>query len=130
MEHKDIGEGILSNVHEALLKGLCINAQYSASDQRTKFYENIYPIGLVHCGRLIYLVGAHDKIGSKRFGSLNRFKNIELTDSINPLHEEKIEDHINDGMLGFLLSSEDLRVVLKFEKNAGFIFEETPTSKK
>ena len=132
LEHKDIGEGILSNIHEALLKGMCINAQYqSRATKETKLYENIYPIGLVHCGRLIYLVGAHDKIGSKRFGwPLNRFKKIELTDNINPQHEEKIEDHINDGRLGFLLSSEDLRVVLKFEKNAGFIFEETPTSKK
>ena len=32
--------------------------------------------------------------------------------------------------MGFSFSDQDIRVVLKFEKNAGYVFKETPTSKK
>ena len=55
----------------------------------------MYPIGLVHCGRLLYLVGSHDERATKRFGwPLNRFTEIEILDEKNPLMSEKVEDHL------------------------------------
>ena len=132
LQHKEISKTVLNNIHKALLSGMAISSVYCPrkTGKKTK-YEKLYPIGLVHCGRLLYLVGSHDEKATRRFGwPLNRFTKIEVLDEKNPLMSEKVEDHLGEGLLGFLLSDQTIKVVLKFEKNAGFILKETPTSKK
>lgn len=132
LEAKKINREVLTNIHKALLEGKQINCKYaSRATGKEREFLNICPIGLVHCGRLVYLVGAHDIYANKRFGwPLNRFNKVDLLEDKNPLFSESIEDHIGDGLLGFLLSEQNIRVVIKFEKKAGYIFKETPTSKK
>ncbi len=130
LQHKKIDKIVLSNLHEALLTGLSISATYCPrkTGRNTK-YEKLFPIGLVHSGRLLYLIGSHDEKANKRFfWPLNRFKKIELIEDKNPLSQEKVGDH--EEIIGFSFSEQNMRVVLKFEKNAGYILKETPTSKK
>ena len=130
LQHKKIDKNVLSNLHEALLTGLSISATYCPrkTGRNTK-YEKLFPIGLVHSGRLLYLIGSHDEKANKRFfWPLNRFKKIELIEDKNPLSQEKVRDH--EEIIGFSFSEQNMRVVLKFEKNAGYILKETPTSKK
>lgn len=128
--HKEINKSVLNNLHKALLTGMTISSTYCPrkTGKNTK-YEKLYPIGLVHSGRLLYLIGSHDDKAIKRFyWPLNRFKKIEVFDEKNPLSAEKVRDH--EELLGFSFSDQNIRIVLKFEKNAGFVFKETPTSKK
>ncbi len=132
LKPKAIKKSVLQNIHIAILLGKTISCTYQARvTMKDKKFKNIFPIGLVHCGRLIYLIGAHDKKAKKRFGwPLNRFKSIKVNEDLNPLQEESVIKHIKDGMLGFLLSNKEKKVVLKFKKNAGYIFKETKTSNK
>ena len=130
LQHKDINKTVLNNLHKALLTGVSISSTYCPrkTGKNTK-YDKLHPIGLVHSGRLLYLIGAHDEKANKRFfWPLNRFKKIELLEDKNPLSQEKVRDH--EEILGFSFSEQNMRVVLKFEKNAGYILKETPTSKK
>lgn len=130
LQHKEINKSVLNNLHKALLTGMTISSTYCPrkTGKNTK-YQKLYPIGLVHSGRLLYLIGSHDEKATKRFyWPLNRFKKIETLDETNPLSNEKVRDH--EELLGFSFSDQDIRVILKFEKNAGYVFKETPTSKK
>ena len=130
LQHKDINKNVLNNLHKALLTGTLISSTYCPRKTgKNKKFEKLYPIGLVHSGRLLYLIGSHDAQANKRFyWPLNRFKNIDLLDEINPLSSEDVKDH--EQILGFSFSEQDVRLVLKFDKNAGYILKETPTSKK
>ncbi len=132
LKPKLIKRTVLQNIHAAILLGKSISCTYHArATLQDKKFKEIFPIGLVHCGRLIYLIGSHDKAAKKRFGwPLHRFKSINVNDEINPLKDESVNKHIKDGMLGFLLSNIEKKVVLKFQKNAGYIFKETKTSSK
>jgi predicted DNA-binding transcriptional regulator YafY len=130
LQHKEINKAVLNNLHTALLKGILISPTYCPRKTgKSKKYEKLYPIGLVHSGRLLYLIGSHDEKATKRFfWPLNRFKKIDVIEENNPLSSEKVRDH--EEILGFSFSEQNIRIVLKFEKNAGFILKETPTSKK
>ena len=130
LQHKEINKAVLNNLHTALLKGILISPTYCPRQTgKSKKYEKLYPIGLVHSGRLLYLIGSHDEKATKRFfWPLNRFKKIDVIEENNPLSSEKVRDH--EEILGFSFSEQNIRIVLKFEKNAGFILKETPTSKK
>ena len=130
LQHKEINKAVLNNLHKALLTGTLISSTYCPRKTgKNKKYEKLYPIGLVHSGRLLYLIGSHDAGANKRFyWPLNRFKKIDVLDDINPLSSENVKDH--EEILGFSFSEQDVRLVLKFDKNAGHILKETPTSKK
>lgn len=122
--------GVLSSIQSALFKGHCISAEYfSRAAQKIQKFSTLYPIGLVHTGRILYLVGSFDdSLKSLFYFPIQRFKSVRPTEEFNPLNNIDVKDLVKDGLLGFKHSEEIIKIKLKFNASTGFIFYETPIS--
>jgi len=123
--------GVLSSIHSALFNGHCISAEYfSRAAQKVQQFNTLYPIGLVHTGRILYLVGSFDE-GMKGlfYFPIQRFRSVKPSPATNSLSHVDVKDLIQDGLLGFKLSQQTIKIKLRFNESSGFIFYETPISK-
>ena len=119
---------VLMNIHLAILGNKDLELVYNSRKKGNKKVEfNVVPVGIAHRGRLSYLLGYFpDK--ERCYLPINRIISCNEGDKLISKYDHSLKDFEKDKILEFS-HKEKIKVKLKFNKNAGYIFKETPISK-
>ena len=115
---------VLEQVYQGVLEGRCL------SINRGKGPETVHPLGIVHRGRVIYLIATFFDYSDVRQVSLQRIRNVRLLDE--PIKYPvglTVKKYIEDGGFDYgSKSAKRIQVRLKFFGPAGDNLYETPLS--
>ena len=123
-----VSSEILSTIHQALWDEKMIRVQYTSKYKNSPSSYDLHPGGLVYRGRISYLICSFDKHRDKPvYLPLHRFKKIQVSDKPSALKGRDIKNLVQ-GLLGFQVSREKIKIKLKFSQMAGGHLYETPIS--
>jgi predicted DNA-binding transcriptional regulator YafY len=118
---------ILEKVQEALFSGKQVKAKYLAKNNSNNKTYVLNPGGLVHRGRISYLICSFDNYPKDiSYLALHRFQDIKILDPDSKLKNKNVKNLVK-GVLGFTVGDK-IKIKLKFSKFAGFHLYETPLS--
>jgi predicted DNA-binding transcriptional regulator YafY len=127
-----IKDGILPSIQSSLWEGKQVRAKYrSAYSKKLKTYL-LHPVGLVYRGRVSYLICSFDNhLENYSYLPLHRFHGVEIINELSEHKDKNVKSVAT--IVGFLVSSEKIKVKLKFSKTvgghtAGGHLRETPIS--
>ncbi len=118
---------ILDTAHEAIFNGKKIEVKYLSKNSSETKTHVLNPGGLVHRGRISYLVCSFEKYPKDiSYLAMHRFKSMLLLESDSVLKNKNIKSLVK-GVLGFNIG-EKIKIKLKFSQFAGSHLFETPLS--
>lgn len=75
----DLAADVLAQVHEGLLHGRCLEADYLALGARAPRHYRVHPLALVYSGRVGYLVAMLDDFEDARHLALHRIRSARVS---------------------------------------------------
>jgi len=118
---------VLEATQEALFNGKQVKGKYLSKNNQTAKMHILNPGGLVHRGRISYLICSFDKYPKDiSYLPMHRFLKMEILETESILKNKNVKNLVK-GVLGFNVGK-NINIKLRFSKFAGSHLLETPIS--